>query len=72
MTEHTILAPIELTDTELDAVSGGSFQTNVAVAAIVQVQKVTFNGQKIGIAVETAVGVIVQVGNNINVDVNVL
>lgn len=72
MTEHTILAPIELTDAELDTVSGGAVQTNVAVAALAQVEMVHFNGQRIGLAVQTAVAVIVQIGNNINVDVNVV
>ena len=72
MTEHTILAPIELTDAELDAVSGGAVQTNVAVAALTQVEMVHFNRQSIGIAVQTAVAAIVQIGNNINVDVNVV
>ena len=67
MTEHPILAPIELTDAELDAVSGG-FQ-NIQQSAQIGLRggNVSAFNALVVAAVEAQIAVVAQVGNNINV-----
>jgi hypothetical protein len=73
MTQRPILAPIELTDAELDAVSGGH-HTSVAVGIAQSNQQNASIAQLISIGggngvpnVEIFVDVIIQVANNTNV-----
>jgi hypothetical protein len=75
MTEHPILAPIELTDAELDAVSGGQGTSQ----SIRQSAEVSLRGGNVSafnalvvVAVDAQVAAIVQVGNNINVSPTII
>jgi hypothetical protein len=73
---HPILAPIELTDAELDAVSGGhnrgaSQNIRQSAEASLHGGNVATFGAGIVAVVEPLVAVIVQVGNNIAVNPSV-
>jgi hypothetical protein len=75
MTEHPILAPIELTDAELDAVSGGQGTSQ----SIHQSAEVSLRGGNVSAfnalvvaSVDAQVAVIAQVGNNINVSPSII
>jgi hypothetical protein len=76
MTEHPIPAPIELTDAELDAVSGGNRGTSQSIRQSAEASlrggNVTTSGAGIVAVVEPLVAVIVQVGNNIDVSPTVI
>jgi hypothetical protein len=67
MTEHTTLAPIELTDAELVAVSGGIAQSS---RVVLFGGNVSVSGGIVTVA-DVLVGVIPQVANHISVNVDV-
>jgi hypothetical protein len=72
MAEHPILAPIELTDAELDAVSGGATSQNIHQSAEIGLRggNVSAFNALVVAAVEAQIAVVAQVGNNINVSVH--
>jgi hypothetical protein len=75
MTEHPILAPIELTDAELDAVSGGqdtSQSIRQSAEVLQQGGNVSAFNALVVVAVEAQVAVIPQVANNINVSPTII
>ena len=75
MTEHTILAPIELTDAELDAVSGGkgtSQSIRQSIEASLRGGTVPASGAHLVPVDVPLVAVAVQVGNNINVSPTII
>jgi hypothetical protein len=75
MTEHPILAPIELTDAELDAVSGGqdtSQSIRQSAAVSLRGGNVSAFNALVVVAVDAQVAAIVQVGNNINVSPTII
>jgi hypothetical protein len=73
MTEHPILAPIELTDAELDAVSGGVTSQNIHQSAEIGLRggNVSAFNALVVAAVEAQIVVVNQIGNNISVHPNI-